>query len=65
MLREILQSNEAVDALEDKEVIIQMKKLLNEAWNYGNKHLESTWGNRSVLYTLQQAIDFADQLKVK
>ena len=57
--------NEAVDAQEDKAVIKEMKKLLNEAWKYGNKNLDSDWGNNSVLYALEKVIDHADKLKAK
>ena len=62
MLKEIL---EAVDTQEDKMVIKKMKKLLNDAWVYGNKELVSDWGNNSVLHALEEAIGYADQLKPK
>ena len=57
--------NEAVGAEEDAKVIKEMKKLLNDAWKYGNRNLESDWGNNSVLYVLEKVIDHADKLEAK
>ena len=62
---EFKELDEAVDTLEDAKVIKEMKRLLNEAWKYGNRNLESQWGNNSVLYALEEVIDHADKLKAK
>ena len=50
---------------EDKAVLKKFKKLLNEAYQYGYRNLESDWAEGSVLYTLQEAIDHASKLKGK
>ena len=61
-LKEVEQ-NEAVAHEEDKAVLKKFKKLLNEAYQYGYRNLESDWASGSVLHTLQEAIDYSDKLK--
>ena len=48
---------------EDKKKLKEFKKLLNAAYQYGYKNLESDWADGSVLYSLQQTIDYAGKLK--
>ena len=48
---------------EDKKKLKEFKKLLNTAYQYGYKNLESDWADGSVLYSLQQTIDYANKLK--
>ncbi len=62
MFKEILES---VDAKEDKAVIKEMKRLLNEAYKYGDRNLESDWGINTVMYTLEEVISDTDKLKGK
>ena len=60
MLKEIL---EAVPAEENKVELKKFKKLLKEAYDYGYKNLESDWAENTVLYALQEVIDYSNQLK--
>lgn len=57
--------NEAVDTKEDAKALKEFKSLLNKAYMYGNRNLESDWAENTVLYSLEQVIDYTDQLKGK
>ena len=56
---------EAVGSEEDKKVLKEFKKRLQAAYDYGYSNLESDWASGSVLYTLNEAIEYADKLKGK
>ena len=62
MLKEIL---EAVDAQEDPKVIKEFKQLLNKAYSYGYKNLESDWAHDTCLYNLDEVRDQVEKLKGK
>ncbi len=62
MFKEIIES---VDAKEDKEVIKKMKKLLDDAYKYGDRNLKSDWGINTVMYTLEEVISDTEKLKEK
>ncbi len=43
----------------------KMKKLLNAAYKYGDRNLESGWGINTVMYTLEEVISYTEKLKEK
>ena len=56
---------EDVNTFENKKKLKEFKKLLNAAYQYGYRNLESDWAEGTVLYSLQKVIDSADKLKGK
>lgn len=58
-------TNEAVDSKEDKNTVKEFKKLLQKAYDYGYKNLESDWADRTVLYALDEVIGYTNQFKTK